>query len=129
MVCLLSRHPPRAPRPLRPRARLLTARQAPSATPLPGGVPASRNHAMPVQGGRCDVGRGGREDGRARLSTTSRDRRRDRAVVAREDTGPILNGLPSQLPDIDPEETREWLESLDGAVDERGRTRARYLML
>jgi pyruvate dehydrogenase E1 component len=50
-------------------------------------------------------------------------------VVAREDTGPILNGLPSQLPDIDPEETREWLESLDGAVDERGRTRARYLML
>jgi pyruvate dehydrogenase E1 component len=50
-------------------------------------------------------------------------------VVAREDSGPILNGLPSQLPDIDPEETREWLESLDGAVDERGRTRARYLML
>ncbi|MGZ4611968.1 MAG: pyruvate dehydrogenase (acetyl-transferring), homodimeric type [Kineosporiaceae bacterium] len=50
-------------------------------------------------------------------------------MVAREDTGPILNGLPSQLPDIDPEETREWLESLDGAVDERGRARARYLML
>jgi pyruvate dehydrogenase E1 component len=50
-------------------------------------------------------------------------------VVAREDTGPILNGLPSRLPDIDPEETREWLESLDGAVDERGRARARYLML
>jgi pyruvate dehydrogenase E1 component len=50
-------------------------------------------------------------------------------VVAREDTGPILNGLPSRLPDIDPDETREWLESLDGAVDERGRTRARYLML
>src|SRR4051812_23824766 len=84
---------------------------------------------MPLQGGRCDVGRGGREDGRARLSTASGDRRRDRAVVAREESGPILNGLPSQLPDIDPEETQEWLASLDGAVDERGRARARYLML
>src|SRR3954452_9418226 len=50
-------------------------------------------------------------------------------VVARDDAGPILNGLPSQLPDIDPEETQEWLASLDGAVDERGRIRARYLML
>ena len=30
--------------------------------------------------------------------------------------GPILNGLPSQVPDIDPEETREWLESLDGLI-------------
>jgi pyruvate dehydrogenase E1 component len=33
------------------------------------------------------------------------------------------------LPDIDPEETAEWLASLDAAVDEQGRTRARYLML
>jgi pyruvate dehydrogenase E1 component len=33
------------------------------------------------------------------------------------------------LPDIDPEETQEWLASLDSAVDERGRVRARYLML
>ncbi len=41
----------------------------------------------------------------------------------------ISNGLPSQLPDIDPEETAEWLESLDAVVNERGRTRARYLML
>ncbi|MBC7305729.1 MAG: pyruvate dehydrogenase (acetyl-transferring), homodimeric type, partial [Dietzia sp.] len=37
--------------------------------------------------------------------------------------------MPGQLPDIDPEETQEWLESLDGAIDERGRQRARYLML
>ncbi|MFB9376269.1 pyruvate dehydrogenase (acetyl-transferring), homodimeric type [Kineococcus gynurae] len=43
--------------------------------------------------------------------------------------GPILNGLPSQLPDIDPEETAEWLASLDAVVGERGSTRARYLML
>ena len=42
---------------------------------------------------------------------------------------PILGGLPTQLPDIDPEETREWLESLDQMVDSRGRERARYVML
>ena len=50
-------------------------------------------------------------------------------VAEREESGPILNGIPSQLPDIDPEETQEWLDSLDGVVDERGRTRARYVML
>ncbi len=50
-------------------------------------------------------------------------------MAGRDEAGPILNGLPSQLPDIDPDETSEWLASLDGAVDERGRQRARYLML
>jgi pyruvate dehydrogenase E1 component len=41
----------------------------------------------------------------------------------------ISDGLPSQLPDIDPDETREWLESFDNVVRTRGRTRARYVML
>ena len=41
----------------------------------------------------------------------------------------IHEGLPTQLPDIDPDETREWLESLDALLDERGRARARYVML
>ncbi|MCW2873375.1 pyruvate dehydrogenase (acetyl-transferring), homodimeric type [Actinacidiphila oryziradicis] len=41
----------------------------------------------------------------------------------------IIGGLPSQVPDFDPEETAEWLDSLDAAIDERGRERARYLML
>ena len=46
------------------------------------------------------------------------------------DRSPIIsNGLPSQLLDIDPDETREWLDSLDAVVDERGRNRARYVML
>jgi pyruvate dehydrogenase E1 component len=49
--------------------------------------------------------------------------------VARQEAGPILNGIPSQLPDTDPEETQEWLQSLDGVVDGVGRTRARYIML
>ena len=41
----------------------------------------------------------------------------------------ISDGLPSQLPDIDPEETTEWVDSLDGVIDERGTKRARYVML
>src|SRR4051812_12257608 len=41
----------------------------------------------------------------------------------------ITDGLPSQLPDIDPDETQEWLDSLDAVVGHAGRDRARYLML
>jgi len=41
----------------------------------------------------------------------------------------IHEGLPTQLPDIDPDETREWLDSLDAMIDDRGRQRARYVML
>jgi pyruvate dehydrogenase E1 component len=39
------------------------------------------------------------------------------------------DGLPSQLPDIDPDETGDWLESLDGLLQEKGRNRARFIML
>ncbi|MBR7744062.1 pyruvate dehydrogenase (acetyl-transferring), homodimeric type [Phycicoccus sp. BSK3Z-2] len=46
-----------------------------------------------------------------------------------DDVGPILNGIPTHLPDIDPEETSEWLASLDSVIDGPGRMRARYLML
>ena len=41
----------------------------------------------------------------------------------------IHEGLPTQLPDIDPEETQEWLESLEALLDERGKARARFVML
>ncbi len=41
----------------------------------------------------------------------------------------IHEGLPTQLPDVDPEETQEWLDSLDALLDEKGKTRARYVML
>ena len=41
----------------------------------------------------------------------------------------IHEGLPTQLPDIDPAETSEWVDSLDAMIDERGRARARYVML
>ncbi|AXX28657.1 pyruvate dehydrogenase (acetyl-transferring), homodimeric type [Actinosynnema pretiosum subsp. pretiosum] len=41
----------------------------------------------------------------------------------------IRDGLASHLPDIDPEETSEWLESFDAALKGGGQQRARYLML
>src|SRR3712207_4519456 len=41
----------------------------------------------------------------------------------------ISDGLPSQLPDIDPDETIEWIESFDGVIDKWGPKRARYVML
>jgi pyruvate dehydrogenase E1 component len=53
---------------------------------------------------------------------TANPRPGQRAVV-------ISDGLPSQLPDIDPEETSEWLDSLDAVIAARGKTRGRYLML
>src|SRR3954468_4536090 len=50
--------------------------------------------------------------------------------VSTERKRPVISdGLPSQLYDIDPDETNEWVESLDGIVDERGAKRARYVML
>ena len=40
----------------------------------------------------------------------------------------IIDGFVHQLPDIDPDETQEWLDSLDAVVDAHGKTRARFLM-
>ena len=41
----------------------------------------------------------------------------------------ISDGLPSQIPDVDPAETQEWVDSLDGVIDSAGPRRARFLML
>ena len=41
----------------------------------------------------------------------------------------IRDGLAAHLPDIDPEETAEWLDSFDAVLDAAGQQRARYLML
>ena len=49
--------------------------------------------------------------------------------VRPDDAGPIINGLPSNFPDIDPEETQEWHESLDALIETYGPQRARYIML
>ena len=41
----------------------------------------------------------------------------------------IRDGVASSLHDNDPEETREWMDSLDGLLSESSPDRARYLML
>ena len=56
--------------------------------------------------------------------------RRGYPVASGRQQFPIISdGLPTQLPDIDPDETREWVESFDSVVRTRGRARARYVML
>jgi pyruvate dehydrogenase E1 component len=40
----------------------------------------------------------------------------------------IFDGYVHQLPDADPTETQEWLDSLDAVVDTHGKTRARFLL-
>lgn len=41
----------------------------------------------------------------------------------------IRDGVASYLPDSDPEETQEWMDSLDGLLESAGPDRGRYLML
>src|ERR1700684_13377 len=56
--------------------------------------------------------------------------RRGQPVAAgRQRFSIISDGLPTQLPDIDPDETQDWVESFDSVVRSRGRSRARYVML
>nr|WP_216077731.1 pyruvate dehydrogenase (acetyl-transferring), homodimeric type [Isoptericola sediminis] len=50
-------------------------------------------------------------------------------VASYDETGPLIDGLLSAVPDIDPSETSEWVESLDGLIDDKGGPRARYVML
>ncbi|MGH9125148.1 MAG: pyruvate dehydrogenase (acetyl-transferring), homodimeric type [Acidimicrobiales bacterium] len=41
----------------------------------------------------------------------------------------IFDGFSHQLPDIDPEETSEWVDSFDAVLDSKGKTRARFLLM
>jgi pyruvate dehydrogenase E1 component len=41
----------------------------------------------------------------------------------------LFDGISHQVPDTDPGETQEWLDSFDAIVDARGRARARYLLM
>ncbi|MCU0265151.1 MAG: pyruvate dehydrogenase (acetyl-transferring), homodimeric type [Actinomycetia bacterium] len=51
-------------------------------------------------------------------------------MTDRRERTPLINaGLPTQLVDVDPDETQEWQESLDDVIDRAGPYRARYLML
>ena len=45
-----------------------------------------------------------------------------------KDPDTILDGIPSQLPDEDPTETREWVASVASVIEHEGPDRARYLL-
>lgn len=40
----------------------------------------------------------------------------------------LFDGSMHQLPDTDPSETQEWLDSLDSVINVHGKVRARYLL-
>ncbi|MDO5494697.1 MAG: pyruvate dehydrogenase (acetyl-transferring), homodimeric type, partial [bacterium] len=50
-------------------------------------------------------------------------------MAIRDNSSPLINGLLSSVPDIDHQETEEWVESLDGLIQEKGGPRARYILL
>ncbi len=65
-------------------------------------------------------------------NTTEQDMVDARAKNAQQVDTNILSlreGVASYLHDADPEETQEWMDSLDGLLDESDPERARYLML
>ena len=41
----------------------------------------------------------------------------------------IIDGFSHQVPDIDPQETAEWLDSFDAVVESEGRPRAQFLLM
>ncbi|MGH9049535.1 MAG: pyruvate dehydrogenase (acetyl-transferring), homodimeric type, partial [Acidimicrobiia bacterium] len=40
----------------------------------------------------------------------------------------FVDGFIHSLPDVDPQETQEWVDSLDSVIEGRGKVRARYLL-
>ena len=61
--------------------------------------------------------------------TDTRSSTRSGATTADGRVRVIQEGVASYLADVDPDETREWLESFDALVAAEGPARARYLML
>ncbi len=45
-----------------------------------------------------------------------------------KDPDTILDGIPTQLPDEDPTETREWVASINAVIEREGTDRARFLL-
>ncbi|MET0420555.1 MAG: pyruvate dehydrogenase (acetyl-transferring), homodimeric type [Acidimicrobiia bacterium] len=49
-------------------------------------------------------------------------------LQARNEAPVFIDGFVHQLPDVDQQETTEWLDSLDSVIEAGGRSRARYLI-
>lgn len=63
------------------------------------------------------------------MTASSKSSARDAGVGRPTRHRLIRDGIAAQLPDLDPDETDEWLDSFDAMLDAGGQQRARYLML
>src|SRR6476619_4104848 len=93
---------------------------------------------MPAAGPRVPHSSSGQEQGHVTPTTRKGDdghmsapqqKDGDPVQESRAPRAVITSGLASQLIATDPDETQEWIDSLDAVVDHAGRERARYLML
>src|SRR5690242_13985572 len=100
--------------------------QAPCSRRGAGEGGSGRARDPPTSGGRVTRSARAEDDGGM---SAAQQPSGDPAREAGSPRAVITDGLPSQLVDTDPDETQEWLDSLDAAIDHGGRSRARYLML
>ena len=108
---------------------LVVVASPPAADGMPSGATAHAHPPGPGFPGARPVGVHG--DRRARLVPRPASYRRVGGRVCAgscETGGMIFDGYVHQLPDTDPGETQEWLDSLDAVIDVHGKTRARYLL-
>ena len=50
-------------------------------------------------------------------------------VSVQPGASPLINGQPNYVPDIDADETTEWIESIDDLIEVGGPKRARYVLM
>ena len=65
------------------------------------------------------------------VGVTSRAKLRNEgdSVSSPNELSPLINGQLGLVPDIDPEETQEWVDSLDDLIESSGGPRARYILM
>ena len=50
-------------------------------------------------------------------------------MSSQSELSPLINGQLGLVPDIDPEETQEWVDSLDDLIETSGGPRVRYILM
>ena len=66
---------------------------------------------------------------RSTANAIHKPKRKEEQVSVQPGASPLINGQPNYVPDIDAEETSEWLESIDDLIQTGGSKRARYILM
>ena len=66
---------------------------------------------------------------RSTANAIHKPKRKEEQVSVQPGASPLINGQPNYVPDIDAEETDEWLESIDDLIQTGGPKRARYILM